>query len=259
MKKYILRIWHTKLARLVRNYIGFKPDYYRWGAFLRNHLASDLFVWRTDNNLVTIFRGSDILNKYYGLESYLKIFFYDCDGNYLNEVTSGFEDGFAEILMTKNSLGYEGIGTFCVLNMPKNATNEKLSVINRCYVGYGKGDNFSMVHGNIISVMTPSQKLETMNKRRLVSAVYDINRQTQYFIQKNFSSSARHSLMFVNPRDSDISVTANGKSVKIPSRGCRSVIPDIDDTGLVSIKSNFFSPRPLVMTESGQWIDVHHG
>ena len=60
MKKYLKPLYNSVLGIAFRNLVGFRPPV----SLLQNEksfLASDLFVWRTDQSYSTIFKASDIL------------------------------------------------------------------------------------------------------------------------------------------------------------------------------------------------------
>lgn len=258
MKKYVRPLWEFKITRKIRNLIVFKDNFRRW-PLERNYLASDLFIWRTDNGLSTVFKSNNILFDYYSVDSYLKIVFYNKNGKYIRELDVDFVEGLGEILIHKELLGCEDYGTFCVFNMPSGELKQEVKIINRCYVGYGRGKCLSMMHGNLVAVMVNPKVPGERVVKNIKSAVFSRKTEKKYSIQSPFYSGFTHSLLFSNPSDIAILVNVNGISYQIESRGCNIVTPKFEgDCGKVEIVSDFFYPRPLVITENEKFVDCYH-
>ena len=62
----------------------------------------------------------------------------------------------------------------------------------------------------------------------------------------------------MNPLARDICVSVSGNSFQIGSRCCEAVQLNKYDEMIV-IESDFIFPRPLVFSERGDFVDVHHG
>ena len=204
----------------LRNLVGFRPPI----SLLENeksYLASDLFVWRTDQGYSTIFRASDILKKFYNEDSALLLFFFDRYGREIFSKTLHFNNGIAEMTIDAGLMETESLGTFCAFNILTNHSDKKIKATNRCYVGYGRKGSFSMVHGNLIALYT--NKLLSFKSSDLGSvnpAVSSRKGKYKYYLQKPNSKFFNNSLIFVNPLDRNISVSVSGNTFQIGSRCC---------------------------------------
>lgn len=260
MKKFLKQVFNSNLGITVRNLVNFRPPQFLH-SYTEQYLASDLFVWRTDNNYETIFKGSNILKKYYGLRSGLKIIFYNASGSLIKEIDIDFpEIGTFTLLINKELLGLENIGTFCVFNYPKDKTHKKLSVTNKCYVGYGKAGSFSMFHGNMVALMLRQDVPSCAMANSLFPSISSRTGTYEYKIQKNFDSLATVTLVFSNPLRREVNYSVNNKKNMIKPLGCSLfLVDDCKVNGVITIKSDFIFPRPIVICENENYIDCHHG
>ena len=182
MKKYLKPLYNSALGIAFRNLVGFRPPV----SLLENEksfLASDLFVWRTDQAYSTIFKASDILKKFYDEDSALLLFFFDQNGREIFSKTLHFNDGIAELTIDMALIGTESLGTFCAFNILLNPSENKIKATNRCYVGYGKKGSFSMVHGNLIALYT--NKLKSLGLSDIKPAVSPKKGKYKYYLQKS--------------------------------------------------------------------------
>ena len=260
MKKFLKLVFHSQLGCLIRKVTGFRPPIFLF-QYQKQFLASDLFIWRTDEGFETLFNASDILGKFYGLRSKLYFLFFDAQGNFVHSKECFFCEGMVSFLIDKNFIGQEGGGTFCVFNIPLERHHVTLSVTNRCYVGYGKNEEFSMLHGNMHAIMItdPYAPIETILDR-IRPAVSERKSNFSYHIQKKFAFNAASSLWFVNPLKRRIKVAVGSKSIHIEPRGCGFIEiakTSINDPPIV--KSDFCFARPIVFCKKEGFIDCHHG
>ena len=152
--------------------------------------------------------------------------------------------------------GTEGLGTFCAFNILLNPSDKQIKATNRCYVGYGKKGSFSMVHGNLIALYT--NKLSNLGLSDIKPAVSPVKGKYKYYLQKSNFEFFDNSLVFTNPLDRDITVSISDDTFQIGSRCCETKqIHKANET--IVIESDFIFPRPLVFSESGDFVDVHHG
>lgn len=260
MKKFLKQVFNSSLGISVRNLVNFRPPKFLH-VYKEQYLASDLFVWRTDNNYETIFKGSNILKKYYSLRSGLKIIFYNESGSLLKEIDIDFpEIGTFTLLINEELLGVESTGTFCVFNYPKDKTQRKLSVTNKCYVGYGRAGSFSMVHGNMVALYLRQDTPSSAMANSLSTSVSSRAGTYKYMIQKKFDSESIVTLVFSNPLRRDVNFSVNGKKNTIKPQGCSLfLVDDYTVDGVITIKSDFIFPRPIVICENENYIDCHHG
>jgi len=258
MKKYLRPLFNSFLGVALRNLIGFRPPLY----LLENkktYLASDLFFWRTDQGYSTIFKASDILKKFYDEESDLFLFFFDKQGREIFSKTLHFNNGIAELTIDTRLIGMEGLGTFCAFNILKNKSDKQIKATNRCYVGYGKKGSFSMAHGNLLALYTNKLlSLRSSEPDSIKPAISSKKGKYKYYLQKSNGEIFDNSLIFVNPLDRDISVSVSGNNVQIGSRCCEAIEVNKYDE-IIVIESDFIFPRPIVFSENGDFIDVHHG
>ena len=257
MKKYLKLIYNSFLGIALRNIVGFRPPKY----ILENktsYSASDLFVWRTDNGYSTIFKASNILKKFYGEDSSLLFFFFDQQGREIFSKTLNFHGNIAELTIDSDFVGREGLGTFCAFNILKSPSEIQVKATNRCYVGYGKRGAYSMVHGNLIALYTTKlTKLTFDSPVSMKPAMSSRKGAYKYYIQKPNQNFFSNSLVFANPLERYISVSVSGKTFKLGSKCCEVIHVDNDDETIV-IESDFIFPRPLVFSETGDFVDVHH-
>ncbi len=260
MKKFLKKVFNSSFGITIRNLVNFRPPIFLH-LYKEQYLASDLFVWRTDNKYETIFKGSNIIKKYYGLRSGLKIIFYRESGSLLKEIDIDFpEIGTFTLLINEELLGVESTGTFCVFNYPKDKTQKKLSVTNRCYVGYGRMGSFSMFHGNMVALLLRQDTPLNAMANCLTPAVSSRTGTYEYIIQKKFDSESIVTLVFSNPLHRKVNFSVNGKKSTIKPRGCNLFLVD-DHTldGIITVQSDFIFPRPIVICENENYIDCHHG
>ena len=260
VKKFLKLLFHSPLGVFLRNILGFRPPVFLH-PYQNKFLSSDLFIWRTDRNLETIFKATDILDKFYNLDSKLFFIFFDNNGKFLKSAELYFKNGITELLVDKEFIGISGYGTFCALNLPLEAPKSSIKVTNRCYVGYGREKAFSMVHGNFDAVMIT-------NPHTPVSAIIDelrpaiSDRKTSfiYHIQKKASPNSKTTYWFVNPLKRKISISINNKSISIKSNGCGYIEVDgYSETQPHIIESDFAFARPMLICERNGVLDCHHG
>ena len=110
MKSFLKIIFNLSLVIKIRNFFNFRPVNIYKSKLNGKVSISDSFCWRTDNNLKTLIRFSDILKTFYNLENSHVIpamirRFYEAkkredkinDGNYREDITvnaPNSEEGF---------------------------------------------------------------------------------------------------------------------------------------------------------------------
>jgi len=260
MKKFLKQLFHSPLGVSLRNISGFRPPIYLH-PYQDQFLSSDLFIWRTDKDIETLFKATDILGKFYNLDSKLFFIFFDNYGKLIKSKELHFKNGIAELLIDKEFIGMKGHGTFCALNLPLSAAKRPINVTNRCYVGYGKEKAFSMVHGNLDAVMitNPYTPIDAIIDE-LRPAVSHRKTSFTYHIQKKASPNSKTSYWFVNPLKRIINVSVNNKSISLESYGCGYIqIEDPSEDRPHVVQSDFAFARPIVICEKDSIIDCHHG
>jgi hypothetical protein len=260
MKKLLKLIFHSRLARQLRITFGFHPPTFilpYGGQFL----ASDLFIWRTDDSFETIFKASDILKKFYEIKSNLHVLFFDHTGEFLCSKDISFHDNIAQFVIVADYVGRVGYGTFCVFNIPLEISQSSISVTNRCYVGFGKNGAFSMIHGNLNAFMItdPYISLESLIEH-IRPAVSSHKSSFKYYVQKKPSSAGTTEYWFANPLSRDIAVEVEGQVINIKPYGCGFVTFFNDSAEEPRcINSDFCFARPILINETNGFIDCHHG
>ena len=257
LKKFLRPLANSKIGLFLREKSGFRPPVFLFGNET-SFISSDLFFWRTDNGYSTIFKASDILSKYYDVESSLTLIFYDSDGSFLLQKTVEFHYNFATLTITSTLLAKEGMGTFIALNIPREPLRSAVQVTNRCYVGYGKDGSHSMVHGNFTAIKAKPNAENFNPFRDIKPAISSQKGDFLYYLQKPNYSFLKISLVFANPLDRKIVININKKRYELNRRSCILVLVPKSDESIL-IESDFIWPRPLVFCEKGTFIDVHHG
>ena len=85
MKSLIKKISNTELGAYLRNLINIKPVHMSLKG-LDCITVSDAFAWRTDNNFITKFKYSDILNIFYKIKnSWVEIHIYNKKGQLIKK------------------------------------------------------------------------------------------------------------------------------------------------------------------------------
>jgi len=262
MKKYLRPLYTSKVGVAFRNFLNIRPPVFTY-EHQAAYLSSDLFIWRTDCGFTTVFKASDILKKYYEIDSYLKLVIYDSAGNHIGTHDIEFYEGTLTFLIDKKTVGREGHGTFCAINLParRNLNPPTFNVINRCYVGYGVNGSYSMVHGNLVGVWVDPKIPPDEIQYNLTPAANSKRGKYTYMIQDSFSHSIELSLMFSNPLKRHIKLKVNGQTHTIEPMGSLIQVNGhlYDRNGVVTIQSDFIFPRPLIIVKDGIFIDCHHG
>ena len=173
--------------------------------------------------------------------------------------TLHFNNGITELTIDAGFIGAEGLGTFCAFNVLTNQSDKQIKATNRCYIGYGKNDSFSMVHGNLLALYTSKFLfLKPSDPASIKPAISPKKGKYKYYLQKSNRDFFDNSLIFVNPLDRDISVTVAGTAFQIGSKCCE-VMKVEKSNEVIAIESDFIFPRPIVFSERDDFVDVHHG
>ena len=158
---------------------------------------SDAFPWRTDNDFKTIFRFSNILNIFYGIEdSTVEILVYSNTNKLLKKIIIDDLDYSNEFLIDKNLIdGIKSYGVFYVFHRLKDTNIENLVLSNKCYVGFSKNDSPpSFVHG-----MSYVRYKSLNNKNNGDGLIQSSFFKKKYRIQKSFSESNGTQFFIANP------------------------------------------------------------
>ena len=119
---------------------------------IKNHASiSDGFIWRTDNNFLTIFNFQDIIKDYFLIDAKIKLHFYDKNYNFVKSILINTSySSFYSFEINENIVGMKDYGIFHIEHDFYSKEHKKIVITDRSYVGYSqsKNDIFSFVHGN---------------------------------------------------------------------------------------------------------------
>jgi len=255
MKSLIKKISNTNIGIFIRNLTSISPIHMSIKG-LSCATVSDAFAWRTDNNFITKFKFSDILNIFYKINnSWVEMHFYNKIGQIIK--VKKFENLKItnEIDITEEFLeGIKDYGTFYVYHFTKEYIDKENIISNRCYLGYSQNKNlFSIVHGNTLAKFKRISNT-FINNADIVKTSFFENH--TYQIQKFFSGFDKSELFFANPTSNLIKFTIDDQKHKL-SAGCSKLI-EITSKKQICIKSNCLFLRPTVFCYKNEYLDVHH-
>ena len=150
MKSLINRILSNDKITTLRNSLKLKPVKINKYSSL-NISISDAFLFRTDQDFLTYFRFSDILNIFYNVKnSKVELIFFDNHNNFIKKINLDKIHKLNEICIDKEFMNNKEIyGHFYIFHDHKQVGLDNLLLSNRCYLGFSKkGKNPSFVHGN---------------------------------------------------------------------------------------------------------------
>ena len=150
MKSLINKILLNDKITTLRNSFKIKPV--KMNKYTsRNISISDAFLFRTDQNFLTFFRFSDILDIFYDVkDSKVELVFFDNQNEFIKKMNIEKIQKLNEICIDKSFLdNKETFGHFYIFHDHKQKDLDNLLLSNRCYLGFSKlGKNPSFVHGN---------------------------------------------------------------------------------------------------------------
>ena len=249
------KVLTSKIAVLLRNTLNIKPvsiskyKFKRWG-----YSVSDSFLYRTDKNYKTIFRFSDIPQKFFDLKNTeIELVFFDNKNNELKKMNLNQNKKLNEIIIDKNFLGNKEIyGHFNIFHKSKDKILEDTSFSNRCYIGFGKKNFFSFVHGNSYV------KSKSFYNDVLISnfANKSLILNFEYNIQESFQQYDKVELFINNPTNNKIKILINNNNYILS--GNEDFKHSFSGFNKIKIMSNCGALRPVVFTYKGDFFDVHH-
>lgn len=257
MKKYLKSLFNSDISLFIRKVTGIRAPIFL-AETKEIFVASDLFVYRTDSGYSTIFRASNLVKKYYDVQSKLLLIFFDNSGKIMKEKELNFDSVMQEVIIDKEMLECEGIGTFLAMNICAEFTDQQIQIVNRCYIGYTKNSCYSMVHGNMIAIKTNNIFDHFKRDTDLKPAVTNKKSMRKYYLQKPNVSDKHMTLIFTNPLNRSMFVSVDKQKIKIKPRCCE-MVNISHEAKVVEIISDFSWPRPIVISERHNFIDVHHG
>ena len=255
MKSLIKKFSTTNLGIQIRNSLGVKPIHLDI-TVLKFISISDAFAWRTDNNFITKFKFSNILDLFYNIKnSWVEIHFYSKENNLLKiEKKINLEISNEIIINSEYLNGLEDYGTFYIYHFTKEKLETDNIISNRCYLGYSQNKNmFSIVHGNALARFTKINK-DDLYKSDIIKTSLLLN--NTYKIQKYFNDFDKSELLFSNPTSRKIKFTIDEKKYELMEGN--SLLIDISYKRIITIKSNCNFLRPTVFSYKNNYLDVHH-
>jgi len=164
----MIKIYRTKLAKYIRNIINFRPSIDTINHNKAEISISDAFIWRTDNQICTVFKFKDILKTFFNDNTaQVELIFFDKNNNLVKKKIIDNISSINNLLIDKNFMnGAEDYGIFYIFH---NTDSKNNSIIrNSCYTGYKFRDSIpSFVHGNTITAYKDLKKNNFSNSRYL--------------------------------------------------------------------------------------------
>lgn len=256
MKSLIKKITNSDLVSNLRNTLNIKPIH--MNIFnLKCISVSDAFGWRTDNNFVTKFKYTNILNLFYKIrDTWIELHFYSKNNEILKIVKINSLDYSNEININSEYLnGLKDYGTFYIYHFANNEIKvENIIISNRCYIGYSQNQNlFSFVHGNTLARFSKIHENKNIFSNIVKTSFF---KNQNYKIQKYFDCYDKNELLFSNPTSKTIRFSIDERKYRLDD-GC-SVLVDVTDKKIINIKSNCLFLRPTVFSYKKNYLDVHH-
>jgi hypothetical protein len=255
MRSLIKKLSNTELGIYLRNLINIKPVHMSLKG-LDCITVSDAFAWRTDNNFVTQFKYSDILNIFYKIKnSWIEIHFYNKVGQLIKKEKSDNLKISNEITITKEFLeGIEDYGIFYIHHFTNENIEKNNIISNRCYLGYSQNNKLaSFVHGNTLAKFKKISGTDIINVDIVKNTLF---KNHTYKIQKYFEGFDKLELFFSNPTSKVVKFSVNNQNYKLDNN-CSKLI-EIFNKNIIYIKSNCLFLRPTVFNYKDGYLDVHH-
>lgn len=257
MKSLVKKLFNSEKIIEVRNQLKVKPVDMLIVNQNKNISVSDSFLWRTDNDFITKFKFTDLLNLFYGLnDSFVEIFFYKKCGEFIKSFILDDLKMHNDLIIDKNFMdGLSDYGSFNIFHFFNKKNTNSLVISNRCYLGFSKGDSFfSYVHGNLLS----KYKIDNEDKIKSNIIKTSLFVSQEYSIQNNFSDFDRSELFFANPTSKKVIFYLDNTKYILMPKSCKIVnLGKIDKK--ISIRSNCMFLRPIIFNYQNNFFDVYHG
>lgn len=253
--KLLKKIFNFELFIQLRNLLGIRKIDISITKLKEASSISDAFCWRTDNNFVTIFKYSDVLNNFYKIENSSVTFeFYNKNNKIIKRkiIKNLLDTNFLKI--DKNFLdGIEDYGVFYIFHKLEKKVNKKIIISNRCYLGYSKNNSLaSYVHGNTLA------RFETINKNEsgtdLIKNAFLSNQ--IYRVQTYFENYTKSEIFLTNPTSKKIVFKIKNNKYQLLSGN--SIIIDVTNIKHLEIYSNCLFFRPIIFNYKNNFLDVFH-
>ena len=256
-KSLLSKIKTNRISKFLRNSFSINPIFIDTSKINHNSIVSDSFAWRTDCNFSTIFKFSDIVKIFLGIDNTeAELIFYDLKNKKIKQIYLNKLEISNSIIIDKKLLdGYEGYGHFYVFFKNQNLIEKEKTILsNRCYLGFKKENiNESYVHGNTYAY---SKSFDYKNDYfNFVNT--SIRKNQKYIIQNQFSDFDYTELFFSNPTNKKINFDVDKKKYNLGKY--ESLIVEIKNIDVIKILSNCYYLRPIVFNYKDKYFDVYHG
>ena len=258
MKLLLKKLFNLKQVIYLRNLINFRPVKINKKILNGNTSVSDSFCWRTDKGFKTIVKFSDIPFSFYNIEnSYAEIIIFSKKNELIKKVQFEKINYLNELIISKESLnGVEDYGTFFIFHKFKNLSSSKISIANRCYLGFSKNENlYSFVHGNTLSRYVDMNNFTEIKSGLVQNSLF--NYSTKYKVQNYLDEKCKNEIFLANPTQQDIKYKINNDK-RVLKNG-ESIIIDLFSANTISIESSCLFLRPIIFSTDNDYIDVYHG
>ena len=250
----MIKIHRTNFAKFIRNIINFRPSIDTIDSNKVNISISDAFIWRTDNQISTIFKFKDILKTFFNDNTAeVELIFFDKNNNLVKKKQINNISYINNLLIDKNFMdGVEDYGIFYIFH---NTDNNNNSIIrNSCYTGYKFRESIpSFVHGNTI---TASKDLKKNNFNYGIGGL-TFFKSNIYQLQNSFLNK-QIELMLINPTKFKIKVLINEYEFYLKSCSLKKI--QLSDVSIIKIVSKCYLLRPIIFEyKDNQFLDVYHG
>ncbi len=247
------KLLRSRSGKLARNFLNIKKTNLLLDYTKKNVSVSDAFFWRVDKYFYTIFKFNNILKFFYKDElSDIRIFFYDHKFNLIKEAKIISTKANNKIDIDQTFLGLkEGYGSFYIFH----STNKNLNSIvrNSCYTGFSYKDSIpSYVHGNLQA----ASKNYNKNKIEFGLGAKSFLINNRYIVQNEMDYD-KTEIILINNCNSKLSFYHNSKKINL-EKGHTKIL-NLDDTKIVSLKSNSYLLRPIIFNYKKDYLDVYHG
>ena len=256
MRLLVKRITRSNLAIYFRNLLNLKPVHMNIDK-IKFSSVSDSFAWRTDNNFITKFKYTDILNIFYKIKnSWVEFHFYTKNNDLIKKTKINNLDLSNELVIDSAFLnGLKDYGSFYVYHFTQENIKTENIISNRCYLGYSQNKNlYSFAHGNTFAKFI---KINNSSEQSTNIVKTSFFKNQNYKIQKYFDTFEKVELFFTNPTSKKINFSINNENNFILNNGC-SIIVNATNKKIINIKSNCLFLRPLVFNYNKDYLDVHH-
>lgn len=250
----MIKIYRTKFAKFIRNIFNFRPSIDTIDSNKVEISISDAFIWRTDNQICTIFKFKDILKTFFDDNAaQVELIFFDKNNNLLKKKIIDNISKINNLLIDKNFMdGIEDYGIFYIFH---NTDSKNKSIIrNSCYTGYKFRDSIpSYVHGNTI---TAAKDMRKNNFSYGIGGLTFFKRNI-YQLQNSFLNK-KIELMLINPTKFKIKVFVNEYEFYLKSCCLKKI--KISDINIIKIVSKCYLLRPIIFQfVDNKFLDVYHG